>query len=336
MNHPTALYDPSRSFDDCLLLQSALFRNGYLISFSKNSEANMGFVLSCLEADKQRKDKQMAKFSQTKRGQRVMNSTQMVRYKEKRLKAMQPDVDRRLREEEDHTKGQQVWFSRYIYNGRLKHWVLMTHRNKYELRRSENVGQKNGEERQGEMEFTYHVTPFTIDEEKGKAALAESSLPDVDGFYVCLIGWTTKTKEEVDLACRSVFQSFGTYHLLWKNCQDFLRMLAERILASRAADYPWFNSNTKTRYQKTQSLMPPPLEFLMKMQEQMTAMMQAQLQNQQTQLQYQTQLQLQNQTQNQMQIQLQNQIQNQMQMQIQNQMQMQMQMQMQNAGGMGA
>ena len=292
----------------------------------------MGFVLSCLEADKRRKEKQMEKFSQTKRGQRVLNSTQMVRYKEKRLKAMQPDVDRRLREEEDYTKGQQVWFSRYIYNGRLKHWVLMTHGNKYELRRSENVGQNNGEERQGEMEFTYHVTPFTIDEEKRKAALAESSLPDVDGFYVCLIGWTTKTKEEVDSACRSVFQSFGTYHLLWKNCQDFLRMLAEQILATKAADYPWFNSNTKTRYQKTQSLMPPPLEFLMKMQEQMTVMMQTQLQNQQTQLQFQTQLQNQNQTQMQMQIQ------NQMQMQIQNQMQMQMQtqMQMQNAGGMGA
>jgi len=298
----------------------------------------MGFVLSCLEADKRRKDKQMAKFSQTKRGQRVLNSTQMVRYKEKRLKAMQPDVDRRFREEEDYTKGQQVWFSRYIYNGRLKHWVLMTHGNKYELRRSENVGQNGGEERQGEMEFTYHVTPFTIDEEKRKAALAESSLPDVDGFYVCLIGWTTKTTEEVDSACRSVFQSFGTYHLLWKNCQDFLRMLAEQILATKAADYPWFNSNTKTRYQKTQSLMPPPLEFLMKMQEQMTVMMQTQLQNQQTQLQFQTQLQNQNQTQMQMQIQnqMQMQIQNQMQMQMQNQMQMQMQMQMQNAGGMGA
>ncbi len=54
------------------------------------------------------------------------------------------------------------------------------------------------EERSGELKFTYHLTPFTIDEEKRKAALAESSLADVDGFYVCLIGWTTKTKEEVE------------------------------------------------------------------------------------------------------------------------------------------
>ena len=277
----------------------------------------MGFVLSCLEADKKRKEKQMAKFAQTKRGQRVMNSKKMLRYKEKRLKAMQPDVQLRLREEGDHTKGQQVWFSRYIHNGRLRHWVLMTHGNKYELRRAENVGDENTEERPGESNFTHHVAPFTVDEEKRQAALAENSLPDVDGFYVCLIGWTTKTKDEVDLACRSVFESFGAYHLLWKNCQDFLRLLAEQILVAHAADYPWFKSNTKTRYQKTQSLMPPPLEFLLKMQMQMSAQMQA------NQIQMQTQTQIQNQIQNQVQMQIQQQIQN----------QMQMQMQMQNVGG---
>ena len=287
----------------------------------------MGVVLSCLEADKRRKEKQMAKFAQTKRGQRALNSKRMKQYREKRLKAMQPDVDRRLREEEDHTKGQQVWFSRYIYNGRLRHWVLMTHGNKYELRRNENLGEDDGEERPGQSKFTYHVTPFTIDEERRRAALAESNLPDVDGFYVCLIGWTTKTKDGVDLACRSVFQSFGEYHLLWKNCQHFLQELADQILVAKAADYPWFKSNTKTRYQKTQSLMPPPLELLLKMQLQMSAQMQAQVQSQvQIQLQTQTQNQIQMQIQNQ----VQNQIQNQIQMQIQNQIQMQMQMQMQN------
>ena len=282
----------------------------------------MGPVLSCMEANKRRNDKKMAKFAETKRGQRVLNSNRMVQYREKRLKAMQPDVERRLREEEDHTKGQQVWFSRYILHGRLRHWVLMTHGNKYELRRKENIGEESEGEHAGDLEFTYHVTPFTIDEEKRKAALAESSLPNVDGFYVCLIGWTSKTKEEVDRACTSVFQQFGEYRLLWRNCQDFLRLLAEQIIVAKAADYPWFNSNTKTRYQKTQSLMPPPLEFLLKMQLQMTTQMQAQLQNQQIQLQIQTQ----------------NQIQNQIQMQIQNQIQMQIQnqIQMQNVGGMGA
>ena len=271
----------------------------------------------------------MAEFAETKRGQKVMNSKQMVKYREKRLKAMQPDVERRIREEEDHTRGEQVWFSRYIYNGRLRHWVLMTHGNKYELRRRDNVviderqQQQDGneKERPGEQEFTYHVSPFTIDEEKRKASLAESSLPDVDGFYVCLIGWTTKTKEEVDLTCKAVLQQFGEYSLLWKNCQHFLKTLAEQIIVAKTADYPWFHSNTKTRYQKTQALMPPPLEFLLKMQMQMSAMMQAQIQNQ-------TQMQIQQQIQQQVQQQIQQQVQNQIQMQMQNQMQMQMQNQM--------
>ena len=280
----------------------------------------MGFVLSCLQGQQDRNQKKMAEFAKTERGQRALNSKRMVKYREKRLKAMRPDVERRLREEEDHTKGEQVWFSRYILNGRLRHWVLMTHGNKYELRRAENVDGEHGQEQAGEQEFTYHVTPFTIDEEKRNVALLETNLPDVDGFYVCLIGWTTKTKGEVDAACKSVFQQFGEYHLLWKNCQHFLRMLGEQIIVAKAADYPWFQSNTKTRYQKTQSLMPPPLEFLLKIQMQQQIQIQAQTQ---TQIQSQMQQQMQNQIQQQIQMQIQNQIQIQMQIQMQNQMQMQ-------------
>lgn len=296
----------------------------------------MGPVLSLLDANRRRNERKMQEFSKTKRGQRVMNSKQMVKYREKRLKAMQPDVDKRLKEEGDHTRGQQVWFSRYICNGRLRHWVLMTHGNKYELRRSDHIPGEaeaggGGEERAGSQKFTYHVSPFTIDEQKRSAALAESALPDVDGFYVCLIGWSSKTKAEVDAACRDVQAQFGEYNLLWANCQHFLKELAERIVdAGKASDFGWFASNTKSRYQKTQALMPPPLEFLLKMQQQMQAMMQTQIANQQVALQNQLQGQIQQQTQ----MQIQNQIQLQMQNQIQ--MQMQNQMQMQTAGGMGA
>lgn len=280
----------------------------------------MNALLRLMDANRRRQERKMAEFVKTKRGQRVMNSKEMVEYREKRLKAMEPDVQRRLQEEKDITRGEQVWFSRRIFNGRLTHWVLITHGNKYELRRTEKIEEASREERAGEQEFTYYVSPFTIDEEKRNASLAESKLPDVDGFYVCLIGWTTKSKEEVDRACKSVLQEFGEYNLLWKNCQHFLRMLAEQIVDIKASDYTWFNSNTKTRYQKTQALMPPPLEFLLKIQAQRSAQMQAQVQNQQIQIQ----------TQNQIQMQIQMQIQNQIQMQLQNQMQMQ------NVGGMGA
>ena len=270
----------------------------------------MGAIFSCLEANKKRNERKMAEFAQSKRGQRVMNSKRMVRYREKRLKAMQPEVERRIREEGDHTKGEQVWFSRYISNGRLRHWVLLAHGNKYELRRSENISDESRDERRGESEFTYHVAPFTIDEEKRRATLAETSLPDIDGFYVCLIGWTTKTKAQVDQTCQSILQQFGTYHLLWKNCQHFLRMLADKIVDATAADYPWFRDNTKLRYQRTQALMPPPLELLMRLQLQMAGMMQMQTQNQ-IRMQMQTQVQIQNQ----IQMQIQTQIQNQMSMQ---------------------
>ena len=123
----------------------------------------MGFVLSLLEKNKKNQEKKMAAFAESKRGQKALNSKRMVQYKEKRLKAMQLDVEKRFREESDHSKGEQVWFSRYILNGRLRHWVLMTHGNKYELRRSENVGEENGEEHAGDSEFTYHVIPCTID-----------------------------------------------------------------------------------------------------------------------------------------------------------------------------
>ena len=289
----------------------------------------MGAVLSLHDANKRRQQRKMQEFAKTKRGQKMMNSKRMVKYREKRLKAMQPDVDKRLQEEGDHTRGEQVWFSRHIYNGRLRHWVLMTHGNKYELRRSDHIaggaetGGGGGEERAGTQKFTYHVSPFTIDEQKRSAALTESALPDVDGFYVCLIGWTHKSKDQIDAACRDVQAQFPEYNILWANCQHFLKLLAERIVdAGHASDFGWFASNTKSRYQKTQALMPPPLEFLLKMQRQMQAQMQNQLVNQQQQIQQQ----------------MQSQIQMQIQMQIQNQIQLQMQnqMQMQTAGGMGA
>ncbi|KAL8792426.1 MAG: hypothetical protein Q9195_004959 [Heterodermia aff. obscurata] len=270
----------------------------------------MNRLLNWVDAEQKKKEKQMTEFLETPRGKKVKDSPQMKRYQEKRLKKMQPEVERRLNEEADDTKGQQVWFSRYISNGRLRHWVLMTHGYKYELRRSANAGEESGDEDPATTKFTPNVMPFTIDQEKRNAALAESSLPDVDGFYVCLIGWTTKTKDEVDRACRSVGKDFGKYDLLWNNCQDFLRNFAERIIVTKALDYPWFLTNTKARYQKTQSLQPPPLQYLLKLQ-----------------LQSRAQIQLQTQLQTQLQIQMQIQIQNQIQLQIQNQMQLQMQLQ---------
>lgn len=84
----------------------------------------------------------------------------------------------------------------------------------------------------------------------------------------------------------SVLEKFGKYDLLWNDCQNFLRVLAKEIVVAEAAEYDWFYKDTKTKYRKTQHRMSSPVDFLLKMQQQMTA----QIQTQQINLQQQTQL----------------------------------------------
>ena len=70
---------------------------------------------------------------------------------------------------------------------------------------------------------------------------------------------------------------FGEYSLLRNNCQKFLRNLSDKILINvKAADYPWFMSNTKTKYQKDQWLLPPPAEMMLR---NLDRMRQQQMQN---------------------------------------------------------
>lgn len=245
-------------------------------------------------------------FLQTKRGQKMMRSRHMRRYMKKREEKLAEGAALRQRQEQDTAKGERVWFSRHVENGRLRHWVLLTYNTKYELRRAANGG---------DGKFTFSSRPFTIDQEQRQAFAADWKMPEADGYFVCLIGWTRMSKEQVDAACQQTFKEFPEYNLFWNNCQHFLKNMAERILVAHAADYSWFADNVKTKYHKDTLLQPPPLEHLMRMQQRMQQM--------QAQNQMQNQINMQN-MQNQMQIQMQNQINMQIQSQIQNQMQMQM------------
>ncbi|KAF2471690.1 uncharacterized protein BDR25DRAFT_194562, partial [Lindgomyces ingoldianus] len=152
--------------------------------------------------------------------QKMMNSKRMRKYMEKREAKLREGADLRRREEQDTTKGEKVWFSRYVANGRLRHWVLLTHGTKYELRRSRNV-EENPAGSQGKPtgEFTFFSKPFTIDQEQREALQSEMKMPEQDGYFVCLIGWTRMSKDQVDSACEEAFKSFGKYNLLWNNCQ---------------------------------------------------------------------------------------------------------------------
>ena len=297
----------------------------------------MGFLLGVQHSRNEQKKVKSQKFANSRRGQRIMDSGQMKRYIKKREAALQKGADLRKGQEEDISKGERVWFSRCILNGRLQHWVLLTHGMKYELRRRDHLNKgfpdsntdNQDVQNEGEStgEYVCNIKPYTIDQERRDISLTKLLIPEVDGYYICLVGWTRLTEPEVNNIAQTVLSSFGRYSLLRNNCQDFLRQLAEKILiASKAADFDWFMSNAKTKYQKDQWLKPPPEEMLMRMINGMMAQQQA------MNISLVNQNQIQMQMQNQMLMQNQIQMQNQMQMQIQSQMQMQMQMQMGGAG----
>ncbi|KAI1196297.1 hypothetical protein F5X97DRAFT_325578 [Nemania serpens] len=165
---------------------------------------------------------------------------------------MKVEVEKRKAEEDDTTKGKQIWFSRYVQNGRFKHWVIVIEDNKYELRRDDSSG-----------EYTANVASWTIDKEKRAAAIAERKMPDVDGYYICLVGWTKRQPQELKMICDEVMAEFGRYNIVWNNCQNFLQTFADRIISEKAMDWSWFRENTKTEYQEAQALkIPTPDEII--------------------------------------------------------------------------
>lgn len=241
------------------------------------------------------------------------------RHEEKRQEALRPGMELRRQQEQDTTRGERIWFSRYVQNGKLKHWILITHGTKYELRRDRNATS-------GKSKYIYNIQrPYSLDNahEQLMASLEEMKIPETDGYNICLIGWTKKSREEVDAACALALKEFGEYNLLFNNCQHFLRRLASAILQDKAADHDWFDKNTMTKYQKD-TIRLQPAEVMIAMMVERAAAQMAQQQGQahhgQNHMSHSQQQQL---LQTQLQSQLQSQLQNQLQNQIQNTMLMQ-------------
>ncbi|KAI1754884.1 hypothetical protein F4782DRAFT_528236 [Xylaria castorea] len=105
--------------------------------------------------------------------------------------------------------------------------------------------------------YTSNVAPWKIDKEKREAAIAERKMPHVDGYYVCLVGWTKKQPRGLKKICDEVIPQFGKYNIVWNNCQDFLQTFADWTISEKALDWSWFRENTKTEYQEAQALMIP-------------------------------------------------------------------------------
>lgn len=177
--------------------------------------------------------------------------TEYQRLLDERDQRLDVEVRKRKVEEEDSTSGSQIWFSRYVHHGNLKHWVLVVDGSKYELRRDHNTGR-----------YVHHIADWTIDQEKREAALAELKIPETDGYYICLIGWTRLDATQLRDICGQVMGQFGSYNLLWNNCQDFLQQFADRIISKKALDWSWFRMHSKTEYQADQALPPTPEEII--------------------------------------------------------------------------
>lgn len=251
---------------------------------------------SCMSAEDEvaQRQKQMArgqKFAESRRGQRMMNSRKGQRIMEKQKQKLEEGAALRQRQEQDTTKGERVWFSRHVEGGRLLSWAVLTHGVKHDFERADSK-QSTG--------FNYSSRPFSVEQEYVEASSAAWTSPEQDGYYVCLIGWTRRSAQEVEQAVALAQRPFGTSNLRWSSCQNFLQQLGNsHILSLTAADYPWYLDNCDTKYHNDFVLPPPPLELLMRMSQ--TAEAQAQVEGQlQSQVQSQMQRQAQRQTQRRM------------------------------------
>ncbi|KAH7133626.1 hypothetical protein EDB81DRAFT_949926 [Dactylonectria macrodidyma] len=164
-------------------------------------------------------------------------------------------VQVRLQQESQPGRGEHVWVLHHIWNGQLKHWALLTHGHQYELRRAvaesqnavkydveEGLSIKDGWASVGGWgrRYEYRIQPRRVDEERHKAAVSRPNSLTMDGFYMSLVGWTHKTKAEVDAICQSTVENHGFYNPFRDMDLALLRSLASQIAMDKADGWGWF------------------------------------------------------------------------------------------------
>lgn len=159
--------------------------------------------------------------------------------------AIREIVTARLERESDPTLGEAVFLSHYISNGQFRHWALHVHRHKYELR---ELRQRNDDDSSPKPPYEDRISSSDFNLEKYQKSIRSLQSPEFGSYFYSLIGWTKLSKEEVDLRSHEVFASFGTYALLFNNCQNFLLRLAERIMTKKAPDWDWFRQHAVGGY----------------------------------------------------------------------------------------
>lgn len=210
------------------------------------------------------------------------------------MSSIELEVKKRQSEESQVREGyKQIWFSRFVEHGNLRHWSLGIGKTayelrKYELRRDEEGtrldGTKHTSESQNHQQlaaftqldelsdipedssgmfakYNYRVGEWKLDMARREANRVNTLTPTVASsegkeYYVCLVGWTTRSDEEILQAAKTTMDGFGTYWRAFNNCQDWAISFANSIVDQKASDWPWFESNTKTKYQEMVKLQP--------------------------------------------------------------------------------
>lgn len=204
-------------------------------------------------------------------------------------KHVQQRAEERVALENSTSYGEPIWLSLYAKRGSLKHWAILIHRQKYELRRiqrttppdsSEQVDRDPGlalnernEVHREPIDDVSNSSGFgryyekTIREdlsydqtmEAREEAIKAGRKPEARFFYILHVGWTRKTREEVDAACLEVEQKFGTYNIIANNCQNFAQRLAAQVVNKKSEDWDWFQrlSPTTYDYERPETIGPP-------------------------------------------------------------------------------
>ncbi|KAF5985794.1 hypothetical protein FCOIX_1909 [Fusarium coicis] len=179
-------------------------------------------------------------------------------------KKLDEEVERRKAQEQDKSRGENVWFSRRIKDGHLYHWALFVYGKKYELRLPSR--QKYKDLPKGHLvgslvpsiDYESKIAPWSMQEEMMRLrqeSLDSEGKPYAQDYYICQVGWTKLSEERVDEECEATHKSFGIYVLGFNDCQSFLRQFAKRIIKQPedcALDFPWFEKNTQTSYHELQ------------------------------------------------------------------------------------
>lgn len=173
--------------------------------------------------------------------------------------------ERQLLEDTTLDGDEPVWFSRHVHAGQSRHWVLVTHDSKYELRRVRSFANMNVDVESGNADnggwiaagagdalYEYRIQPCSIDTQRiATATVNFSGFLHTDNLHTTtVIGWTSLAKSEVDKAWIAILEGLGDYDMLWNTCQHALRDFASTITQKKAADWNQFITQSSLIHQR--------------------------------------------------------------------------------------